>query len=183
MRGAAYTTGMSDFDPTRHPRGHLSHPGRFTDKTRSDPEVTLSTYDPRGEYYTRLAATRDPQRTADDLARIVANEAEDDFFVAIAQHPNASADTLATAARHHSFAVRSAVAANPNTRAATLARMRRDANVQVNEVTERIQHEGRNPGTENLEWQRGRTEQLLTEIREALATRQEHPHHVITPRI
>ena len=38
---AAYIPGMSDFDETKHPRGHASNPGAFSGKDNSGPDTVL----------------------------------------------------------------------------------------------------------------------------------------------
>ena len=164
---------MSNFDETKHPRGHASNPGAFSGKDNSGPDAVLGTappvYDPADQYYTRLDAVRDPRATAETLARVIEHESEDDFHRAVATHPNASAATLGKAARHSSFWVREAVVATPHTTLGTLTAIRETASSTSDRAAADLRHQGVNPGNQQLKWEIESADRLVVHCDLAVA--------------
>ena len=164
---------MSDFDKTKHPRGHASNPGAFSEKPNSAPDAVLKLdvpiYNPVDTYYARLDAVKDPRASAATLADAIRREDEDDFYHAVATHPNASAATLVLAAGHSSFWVREAVVANPNTGLETLIAIRTAARQSADRALVALKHQGVNPGNQQLEWEIERSDTLVDHCNIAIA--------------
>ena len=164
---------MNNFDTDKHPRGHASNPGAFSEKPNSAPDAVLElpapVYNPADGYYTSLEFVKDPRTSAQTLAFVLEHEDEDDFYHAIATHPNATAAILDKAAGHSSYWVREAVVANPNTGRDTLMNIRAATRLASGRAGVALRRQGVNPGNQQLEWEIKSAETLIDNCNLALA--------------
>ena len=164
---------MNNFDTDKHPRGHASNPGAFSEKPNSAPDAVLElpapVYNPADGYYTSLEFVKDPRTSAQTLAFVLEHEDEDDFYHAVATHPNATAAILDKAAGHSSYWVREAVVANSNTDLGTLIAIRTAARQSADRALVALKHQGVNPGNQQLEWEIERSDTLVDHCNIAIA--------------
>lgn len=126
-------------------------------------------YDGRRPYWEMVAETKDPERTADELAQIALNQSEDDFYVAVARSENADALTLDHVARHNNFAVRRAVIEHKSTDPSTLRRLSIEGNQAAFDAKNNPENYG--PMKHQYEWEEEQANQLSALAKEALAAR------------
>ena len=94
------------------------------EKAHRDSVARLSqiaeTYVRNPDHWKQVAWAADPDRNERELAAILLNESEPEFYQAVLQHPTATPEMVTYAARHNSAAVQAAVIAHPNTTTAAL---------------------------------------------------------------
>lgn len=120
---------------------------------RTEEALNFSNMGNEFSYWDRVAALCHPNMTPENLAYAVKHEEEDDFYVAIAQHQNSTADTLDEAAKHNAYLVSETVIKNPNTATGTLETLRDRLRDRESDALERRVKEGRNPNSSYLEWE------------------------------
>lgn len=97
------------------------------------------------EYWANVAAARDPRQSVEVLQEIVDAEAEDDFMLAIVDHPKATPEMLDKASRHNSIQVREAALKRDELWMETLWRMKRQAEEGATRERELLRAEGVSP--------------------------------------
>lgn len=79
-----------------------------------------ATYVRDPDHWKNVAWAADPERTEGELAAVLLNESEPEFYQAVIQRPDATGDMLTYAARHNSASVWRGVISHPNTTYAAL---------------------------------------------------------------
>ncbi len=79
-----------------------------------------ATYVRDADHWKQVAWAADPERNEGELAAILLNESEPEFYQAVLQHPSATPEMVTYAARHNSAAVWQGVISHPNTTTAAL---------------------------------------------------------------
>ncbi len=103
------------------------------------------------DYWANVAAARDPRQSVQVLQEIVDTEAEDDFMLAIVEHPKATPEMLDQASRHNSLQVREAALNRDELWMETLWRMKRQADENANRERELLREEGISPNARHRE--------------------------------
>lgn len=104
-------------------------------------EYDLASHD----YWANVAAARDPRQSVEVLQQILDAEAEDDFMLAIAEHPKATPAMLDKASRHNSLQVREAALGREELWMETLWRMKREAEERATAERDLLHAEGVSP--------------------------------------
>lgn len=99
------------------------------------------------DYWDNVAAARDPRQSVEVLQQIVETEAEDDFMLAIVEHPKATPAMLDKASRHNSLQVREAALSREDVWMETLFRLQREARERAEEERTLLGEEGISPNT------------------------------------
>lgn len=79
-----------------------------------------SIYTRNPDHWAQVAWAADPDRTESELASVLLNESEPEFYQAVLQHPEATPEMVTYAARHNSASVWQSVIAHTNTTPAAL---------------------------------------------------------------
>jgi hypothetical protein len=122
-------------------------------------------------YYDKLAVAYHRLTSEKTLLDIVANEAEDDFMLAVVTHPNASAIAIDRAAHHSSWAVRAGAITNPTISSSTLRWLEQNAHREAVLYTEQDAADGRCPGTEHTRWNIDQAQKQIAAAQAVLAAR------------
>lgn len=126
-------------------------------------------YDGDGDHWTQVGNIYHPAQPAEVLDRVAAEQAEDDFLLAVALHPNASPAALEIAAKHSSFAVRDAVAKHPATSVATLTGLLYRTEQDREDAARRAV--GVSPMQRHHQWERDRAGELASNVARAIERR------------
>lgn len=129
--------------------GMTAEPDDIISVHRSD---VAPDYNVDADYYVKLEAAHHILTTAETLLNIVENEAEDDFMLAVATHPNASAEAINRASHHSSWAVRAGALANPNTDTKTVRWLRDNGDREAARFRAQHEADGICPGTSHTLW-------------------------------
>jgi hypothetical protein len=103
------------------------------------------------DYWANVAAARDPRQSVEVLQEIVDAEAEDDFMLAIAEHPKATSEMLDKASRHNSLQVREAALNRDELWMETLFRLQREARERAEQEQTLLRAEGISPNARHRE--------------------------------
>lgn len=164
MRGepAAYIDSMTNNTTTQWSEAeHPRQQGRFADKPHTDVDeavlasLTSSEFRDYDEldYWAQVTAAEDPNVGPEFLQHVLDTQSEDDHYIRVAKHQNATPAILEQASRHSSGPVQTTVIANRNTSLETLVRLRDEASDEVRDGMARMEREGRHPGSEQTKWE------------------------------
>lgn len=121
------------------------------------------------DYWANVAAARDPRQSVEVLQEIVDAEAEDDFMLAIVEHPKATPEMLDKASRHNSLQVREAALNRDELWMETLWRMKRQAEEAATQERELLRAEGVSPNARYREQTIAAYEQHAAKVTQRLA--------------
>jgi len=133
--------------------GEAGNAGEFGTHTHDESDVALAVpKEPRRfSYWGGVYAAKDPDATVEDLQYFLETEAEDDYMVVIAGHPNATPEQIERASQHNATNVRQAALDNPNVARATVERIKTKAIAEEEEYRAQREAEGISPMSGHME--------------------------------